>query len=73
MILLNISSFNLGKMNTVCVCVAKNIVLAGVKSVTIHDPDSVRIEHLSSQVRTYLVGVGGGEGGVSVSAVYGQQ
>ena len=29
--------------------IAKNLVLAGVKSVTIHDPDTVKIEHLSSQ------------------------
>ena len=30
--------------------IAKNVVLAGVKSVTIHDPQPVKIEHLSSQV-----------------------
>ena len=30
--------------------IAKNVVLAGVKSVTIHDPDPVEIKHLSSQV-----------------------
>ena len=30
---------------------AKNVILAGVKSVTIHDPDSVEMVHLSSQVR----------------------
>ena len=30
---------------------AKNVVLAGVKSVTIHDPDTVELTHLSSQVR----------------------
>ena len=30
--------------------IAKNVILAGVKSVTIHDPEEVKIEHLSSQV-----------------------
>jgi len=30
---------------------AKNLVLAGVKSVTIYDPEPVRIQDLSSQVR----------------------
>ena len=30
--------------------VAKNIVLAGVKSVTVHDPDTVKVDQLSSQV-----------------------
>ena len=30
--------------------IAKNVVLAGVKSVTIHDPDAVELGHLSSQV-----------------------
>ena len=30
--------------------VAKNIVLGGVKSVTIHDPDKVTLHDLSSQV-----------------------
>lgn len=30
--------------------IAKNVVLAGVKSVTIHDPDNVELSHLSSQV-----------------------
>ena len=34
----------------VCVCAAKNVILAGVKSVTVHDPDSVEMVHLSSQV-----------------------
>lgn len=29
--------------------VAKNVVLAGVKSVTLYDPDSVELKHLSSQ------------------------
>ena len=32
--------------------VAKDVVLAGVKSVTIHDPDKVELSHLSSQVET---------------------
>ena len=31
---------------------AKDVVLAGVRSVTIHDPDTVEIKHLSSQVVT---------------------
>jgi len=31
--------------------IAKNVVLAGVKSVTIHDQDSITMGHLSSQVR----------------------
>lgn len=36
-----------------CVYVpAKNVILAGVKSVTLHDPDPVQISHLSSQVTT---------------------
>jgi ubiquitin-activating enzyme E1 len=30
--------------------VAKNVVLAGVKSVTIYDPDVIQLAHLSSQV-----------------------
>ena len=30
--------------------IAKNVILAGVKSVTIHDPEEIKIEHLSSQV-----------------------
>ena len=30
--------------------IAKNVVLAGVKSVTIYDPDTVQLSHLSSQV-----------------------
>jgi ubiquitin-activating enzyme E1 len=30
---------------------AKNVVLAGVKSVTIFDPELVRVQDLSSQVR----------------------
>ena len=30
--------------------IAKNVILAGVKSVTIHDPEVVKVEHLSSQV-----------------------
>ena len=30
--------------------IAKNVILAGVKSVTIHDPEDIKIEHLSSQV-----------------------
>ena len=30
--------------------IAKNVILAGVKSVTIHDPEDVKIEYLSSQV-----------------------
>ena len=30
--------------------IAKNVILAGVKSVTIHDPETVKVEHLSSQV-----------------------
>ena len=30
--------------------VAKDVVLAGVKSVTIHDSDKVELSHLSSQV-----------------------
>ena len=29
---------------------AKNVVLAGVRSVTIYDPDSIKLSHLSSQV-----------------------
>jgi ubiquitin-activating enzyme E1 len=29
--------------------IAKNVILAGVKSVTLHDPDAVKIQHLSSQ------------------------
>ncbi|CAI8000770.1 Ubiquitin-like modifier-activating enzyme 1 [Geodia barretti] len=29
--------------------IAKNVILAGVKSVTLHDPDTVKIQHLSSQ------------------------
>jgi ubiquitin-activating enzyme E1 len=29
---------------------AKNIILAGVKSVTVYDPEPVRIQDLSSQV-----------------------
>lgn len=33
-----------------CHSTAKNVVLAGVKSVTLHDPDPVEIKHLSSQV-----------------------
>ena len=32
--------------------IAKDVVLAGVKSVTIHDPDTVETKHLSSQVVT---------------------
>ena len=30
---------------------AKNVVLAGVKSVTIYDPEPVKVSDLSSQVR----------------------
>lgn len=30
---------------------AKNIILAGVKSVTVYDPEPVQIQDLSSQVR----------------------
>lgn len=48
-------------------CTAKNVVLAGVKSVTIHDPDAVELSHLSSQVFQLLPTRGdgglGGEGG----------
>ena len=36
--------------------IAKNVILAGVKSVTIHDPEEIKIEHLSSQVRGIVVG-----------------
>ena len=36
--------------------IAKNVVLAGVKSVTIYDPDTIQQSHLSSQVmRSYII------------------
>ena len=31
--------------------VAKNVILAGVKSVTVYDPEPVEVQDLSSQVR----------------------
>ena len=43
--------------------IAKDVVLAGVKSVSIHDPDTIEAAHLSSQVRAVLTGVQGGRGG----------
>lgn len=40
--------------STFIICVAKNVVLAGVKSVTLWDPTPVDITDLSAQVRNYL-------------------
>ena len=38
--------------------IAKNVVLAGVKSVTIYDPDTIQQSHLSSQVmRSYYYNI----------------
>ena len=33
-----------------CLIIAKNIILAGVKSVTLYDPDLVQMSDLSTQV-----------------------
>src|SRR5271155_3576831 len=38
--------------------IAKNIALAGVKSVTLHDPDPVAISDLSSQFFLHLEDIG---------------
>lgn len=38
------------KVLRLCNCIAKNIVLAGVKSVTIFDPELVRVQDLGTQV-----------------------
>ena len=34
---------------------AKNVVLAGVKSVTIYDTDNIELRHLSSQVIIIII------------------
>lgn len=41
-----------GKINFDCFHPAKNVVLAGVKSVTIYDPEPVTIQDLSTQAST---------------------
>ena len=37
--------------------IAKNVILAGVKSVTVYDPEPVEIQDLSSQVRCAALSV----------------
>jgi len=38
-------------------CLAKNVILGGVKSVTLHDTESAQLAELSSQVCVYVLGV----------------
>lgn len=41
--------------NVFLLCLAKNVILAGVKSVTLYDSEPVQIQDLSTQVRQRLI------------------
>ena len=49
------NSILISGINGLGVEIAKNIILAGVKSVTIHDDVSVSYDDLASQVRSYFI------------------
>jgi ubiquitin-activating enzyme E1 len=52
---LKTNSILISGMNGVGVEIAKNIILGGVKSVTIHDDVLVSYDDLASQVKLYFI------------------